>query len=119
MDYSSLIDIIRCNVTFYNLSDYYNGIVDDINKILANDIIDIIRIKNGFNKEYVKYITNDKYHSEFLPDGYLDIKMNVIASNAIKELIGEIQFLFLPMLDSQKLDDEFYEIKRIKEMLDI
>ena len=67
-------------------------------------IVDILRLKNGFN-------------ASSIPKTYKDIKLNLIAEHNEESIVGEIQFILKPMLDNKKRNHELYEIKRLKDII--
>ncbi|ETO09559.1 hypothetical protein RFI_27819 [Reticulomyxa filosa] len=49
---------------------------------------------------------------------YVDLKMNVHISHQNRNLIGEIQFLLQPILETQQKCHRLYELVRVRELLD-
>ena len=94
------MDIIRCSVTFRDITDLLDGYNYFLSKINEHKgILKVARVKNGFNKE---------------SDGYRDLKINIVYKSSKQGLsmIGEIQFLLLPFLRSKKKSHKLYAILR-------
>ena len=103
------MDIIRCSVTFRDISDFldgYNYLLKHIEKE-GKGRLKIARIKNGFNRLKNGNDTND--------GGYRDLKVNVIFVSSKRNkltMIGEIQFLLNPFLKAKKKSHKLYSILR-------
>ena len=102
-------DIIRCSVTFRDVSDLLDGYNHFLDSIKAsNGKLSLCRTKNGFNKILNKNDINDS--------GYRDLKLNVlyISNDGNTKMISEIQFLIYPFLAAKKKSHKLYAILREK-----
>ena len=117
----SIVDYLRCSVTFDSCKEMIDGLNDFIDKVKnkrAGCVIDIVRCKNMFanindwvNKKIIKSEESDgnendtvttatktNYEIETSKVGYCDIKFNVIIFHNGLAMCGEIQFLLSWML---------------------
>ena len=97
---ASILDLMRCSITFNDSSSLLNGLNQFVNEIQnkqSQSLQQIVRIKNGF-----KNILNWK---SFHDAEYCDIKFNVIYCNEMKteSQIVEIQFLLKSLLKAKKI----------------
>ena len=89
----SILDVIRCSVSFVNAKDLVVGLKNFISMVShgrAGCIKKVFRIKNVFeNVKQWKKSGNDSSYS------YCDIKLNVWIQHGEVSMIGEIQFLLV------------------------
>ena len=128
---ASVVDPIRCSVTYTTVKDLLDGVNQFIKQIETNKMAlamsnnknknekdnanskdtkaelscvkDILRIKNGF-----KNILNwkNKYDCQ-----YVDIKLNLLICNKNgNSIIGEIQFLLSWLLNAKKMGHKLYSV---------
>ena len=112
---SSIVDFLRCSVTFNNSNDMLSVIKYFIDKIEANEagcVIGIARIKNGFK--------NIIHWKEIKDCNYCDIKINVIIYDSLTNTsqIGEIQFLLKWLLKAKKIGHKLYGVARKQEYIE-
>ena len=112
---ASILDFLRCSITFTNSKDMLysiNKFVEKINNLQGKCLIKILRIKNGF-----KDILNWKSHNDC---EYKDIKINVIVYDKLgnQSQVGEIQFLLSWLLKAKKIGHKLYGIVRRQEFID-
>lgn len=117
-----IVDFLRCSVTlpttssFLTMINKFIQIISIRNKDNIQDsddcIIDIVRIKNGFNK-ILNWKTSDKAE-------YCDIKLNVLIYDKFtnQAQIGEVQFLVGWLLAAKKIGHKMYGIVRRQELID-
>ena len=100
-----LLDIMRCSVTFRDISDLLDGYHYFLKKINENSKrLQIARIKNSFSSTKASPA-----------GGYRDIKVNIVytsSTNTKKKMIGELQLLVLPFLNAKKKSHKLYAILR-------
>ena len=107
---SCILDFVRCSATFDSVGALY-ATLNSFIKYVTQDkrsriIIDIVRVKNGFNQVLNWQNSRDC--------GYCDLKLNVIIYNkdTKRSTIGEIQFLLKWLLKAKKMGHKLYGIKR-------
>ena len=102
---SSLLDLVRCSVSFENPIDMINGLNQFIQFIRHSEdkkcITKILRIKNMFKS----FNSNINRLSTYT---YCDIKLNVLIETHKYKMIGEIQFILSFMLEAKKMGHIFY-----------
>ena len=106
---ASILDLIRCSITFENVNSMFKAIECFQHKVLlkkAGCVKDILRLKNGFNK--VRLWKESKDYQ------YFDIKLNILieTNNNGNNIIGEIQFLTKWLLKFKQMAQKCYSIKR-------
>ena len=106
---ASIADFLRCSVTFKNVEDLYNALIRVMSLVKNGEcgcVIDILRIKNGFNNILKWDNVNDS--------GYVDVKINVLIQDikSKQTMIGEIQLLLSWLLIAKKKGHKLYGIKR-------
>eukprot|EP01083_Nonionella_stella_P159988 522522_1 len=102
-----VVDFNRCSLVFGSIRSLLDGLRLFINKVShykAGNIIDIIRVKNGF-KEYLK------------KKQYADIKLNTVIKGKHQCIVGEVQFLLQTMMDFKKVAHNLYSIQREEEFI--
>eukprot|EP01084_Bolivina_argentea_P093844 168712_1 len=103
---AKLLDLIRCSLTFDNLSKMMIGYTYFIDFCSSdeNSKLIIARIKNGF------------LESADNTGGYRDIKVNVIyiSEKCNRNMICEVQFILRPFLSYKKKAHKLYSINRQK-----
>eukprot|EP01084_Bolivina_argentea_P093848 168718_1 len=102
---AKLLDIIRCSLTFDNLSKMLMGYQYFITFCKKNpNKLEIARIKNGF-------LASSENHG-----GYRDIKVNIsyYSSKHDRKMICEVQFILRPFLNFKKKAHKLYSINRQK-----
>ena len=97
---ASIIDYLRCSVTFNSAKDLVAACNAFKEKVKNNDagcVVSILRIKNGFKK-----ISNWKTYKDCQ---YTDLKASVLIANEsrTRSIIGEVQFLLNWQLKAKKL----------------
>ena len=113
---AKIIDMIRCSVTFDTIEDLMFGIAlfskyQSEQSETSKVYFEIMRCKNGWKMQSIHYskITDD---GTPIPLKYRDMKFNVVFTKNETSIVGEIQFLIAPMLESKKKDHEFYDCIR-------
>ena len=106
-----LLDIIRCSLTFDDVSSMLKG-MEYFQQLIQSGkfcVREVVRVKNGFKLEY----THEKAT-------YTDIKFNVLVSidGKAHDIIAEVQFLFKRMLEYKKIAHSLYSIERTSEFVD-
>eukprot|EP01084_Bolivina_argentea_P283043 484653_1 len=104
-----VLDLNRCSLIFNDISTLLYCLKLFVNKVKyyqSGNIIGIARVKNGFF-EYVKEVQ------------YSDIKLNVLIKGKRNNIIGEIQFLLIKMMDYKNVAHNLYGIQREQEYVEL
>ncbi|ETO35837.1 TTK family protein kinase [Reticulomyxa filosa] len=114
-----LMDLVRCTATFDTLDDYLLGLHKFKDFLRdSSDRFELMRVKNSFvndedsAKAYDKRTSAQKRYT--IPEGYRDIKFNVIYTDLewMQSIICEVEFLWKEMYDWKIKEQKFYEIIR-------
>ena len=112
---ASILDFMRCSITFKDITLLFNGLNNFVNAIKNNQfecLKKILRIKNGF--------TNTLNWKSYLDSEYCDIKLNVLYMNELETQcqLVECQFLLSSLLKAKKFGHKYYGVKRRKSFID-
>eukprot|EP01084_Bolivina_argentea_P136560 240502_1 len=103
-----VLDFNRCALIFDDIPTLIKALNIFVNKVRyyqSGNIIDIVRVKNGF-QQYIKR------------SQYADIKLNVLIKGSRRNIVGEVQFLLQRMLDFKKKAHNLYGIQRQEEYIE-
>ena len=112
---ANICDILRCSVTCDTpqmLLNAVNELTEQIKNGEIEGLVEVIRIKNGF--ENIKKWKNANDAT------YCDVKINIVfkdVNNTKVSMITEVQFLLKWLLHAKKLGHKYYNITRREDFM--